>query len=95
MKSIKQLPYITVEQVSRYRSESLAIENERDMLLEALRNLSGDVQSLIDSSEGVSGLHLNGDFAPWDELTKGGRFEDWLVRLADAQAIIKQVESDG
>lgn len=36
------------------------------------------VQALIDDSYGVTGLHLNGDVAPWDSLLEGGYFEDWL-----------------
>jgi len=38
----------------------------------------GAVASLINESYGVSGLHLNGDIAPWSELQTGGRFEEWL-----------------
>ena len=42
------------------------------------------VESLMNESHGVGGLHLNGDFAPWRELRTGGRFEEWrsLGRLA-------------
>jgi len=36
------------------------------------------VISLIDESHGVSGLHLNGDLAPWDTLRTGGQFDAWL-----------------
>ena len=42
------------------------------------------VESLINESHGVSGLHLNGDFAPWSELRTGGRFEEWLIAFDDA-----------
>ncbi|MGZ5077009.1 MAG: hypothetical protein ACXV9R_10335 [Methylobacter sp.] len=35
------------------------------------------VESLINNSQGVCGLHLNGDIAPWDELRSGGQF-NWL-----------------
>jgi hypothetical protein len=36
------------------------------------------VEDLINSSNGVYGLHLNGDPAPWDDLLTGGWFEGWL-----------------
>lgn len=36
------------------------------------------VDALIAESSGVTGLHLNGDVAPWTELRTGGRFEEWL-----------------
>ena len=42
------------------------------------------VESLINESHGVSGLHLNGDLAPWNELRTGGRFEEWLIAFDDA-----------
>ena len=44
------------------------------------------VVALIDESKGVTGLHLNGDIAPWDELRTGGRFEEWLLDFDAALA---------
>jgi hypothetical protein len=49
-----------------------------------LRNAVDAVEVLIGNSDGVSGLHLNGDDAPWDSLRTGGRFESWLMALDDA-----------
>lgn len=45
-----------------------AIEN-------AAQGLIDDIDCLMSESEGVAGLHLNGDLAPWNELEPGGRFE--------------------
>lgn len=45
------------------------------------------VRSLIDESEGVAGLHLNGDIASWDELEQGGRFEQWLSDFNEAESV--------
>jgi len=42
------------------------------------------VETLINDSHGVCGLHLNGDVAPWDELRACGRFGDWLQAFDDA-----------
>ena len=42
------------------------------------------VQDLIDQSQGVYGLHLNGEGAPWETLRKGGQFEEWLLDFDDA-----------
>lgn len=50
------------------------------------------VEALIDESEGVAGLHRNGDIAPWDELRSGGRFEGWLF---DFDAAIAKENSNG
>ena len=42
------------------------------------------ISNLIDESQGVYGLHLNGDPSPWKELLAGGFFEDWLRDLSAA-----------
>jgi hypothetical protein len=57
-------------------------------VLEALRRVLKAVDDLIASSEGVAGLHLNGDLAPWDELVAGGRYELWLADLETAREVL-------
>jgi hypothetical protein len=47
------------------------------------------VSGLIDESQGVAGLHLNGDVATWEELRQGGRFEEWLSDFDEALRIEK------
>jgi len=51
-----------------------------------LEHAIDDVRDLIDESDGVYGLHENGDLAPWDELRGGGKFECWLGSLDAAPA---------
>jgi hypothetical protein len=63
-------------------------------LVAALRKLTGDVDALIADSGGVYGLHMNGDPAPWDELTEGGRFEEWLLSLSEARAALARTEAE-
>ncbi len=43
--------------------------------------LVGQLNDLINDSHGVSGLHLNGDEAPWDWLIDNG----WLPALAEIE----------
>ena len=45
------------------------------------------VRGLIDESEGVTGLHENGEVALWDELESGGNMEEWLVDFNIAEKI--------
>lgn len=59
---------------------------EVERLRAALDGLNKSVNDLISDSGGVYGLHLNGDEAPWDSLTTGGRFEDWLGPALDQAA---------
>ena len=42
------------------------------------------VRALINESDGVAGLHMNGDDAPWDELLHG-RFGGWLNDFVDLE----------
>ena len=42
------------------------------------------VSDLISESQGISGLHLNGDIAPWNDLLQGGRYEEWLIDFSEA-----------
>ncbi len=55
---------------------------------ELLSLLLDDLDALVDSSEGVAGLHLNGDVASWESLREGGRFETWLMRMDEARAFL-------
>lgn len=52
------------------------VRQERDAMKEALTEL-------VMNSEGVYGLHLNGDPAPWGDLLYGGAFEEWLAPFGD------------
>lgn len=69
----------------------LAIEeHKRKKLIEGLLA----VESLILESNGVAGLHLNGDLASWGELRTGGRFEEWLYQFDDALEIARSPNAD-
>ena len=59
-------------------------------LVEIVKKLSSGIKSvraLIDESDGVSGLHLNGDAATWEELQQRGQFEGWLTDFNIAENI--------
>lgn len=64
---------------------------EKDDLLGALKTVLSDIECLMGDSEGVAGLHRNGDLAPWGDLTDGGSFGDWLP-LDYARAAIAKAE---
>lgn len=66
-----------------------AAQAENKRLLSVLQGLAGEVLDLISESDGVAGLHLNGDLAPWGELVAGGRFER-LAHLDIAEALIAE-----
>jgi hypothetical protein len=49
---------------------------DKEMLVKAM-------QYLVNESDGVYGLHLNGDPSPWSELLEGGEFEEWLGEFSE------------
>lgn len=52
------------------------------------------VALLIDESQGVFGLHLNGDPSPWEELRSGGKFEDWLNDFDSAMEAVAELKME-
>lgn len=65
---------------------------------EALERLAAGllaVESLVNESHGVSGLHLNGDVADWESLRTGGRFEEWLLAFDAAISAARAATGEG
>jgi hypothetical protein len=62
---------------------------ELEKKVEVLEAGIDSVSELIESSQGVIGLHMNGDIATWEELQTGGRFEEWLVEFDNAIAVAR------
>lgn len=56
--------------------------------MEALRRIVHDLDELIGHSDGVAGLHGNGDVAPWDDLTDGP-YSAWLGSIHVARAAVE------
>lgn len=67
--------------------------NTNKELLEALTTLVFDLKELFEHSDGVTGLHLNGDIAEWSDLTRGGYMEEWLGSYDDAFDLIDKIHS--
>lgn len=67
-------------------SNLLATLAAREEEIARLRRGIESVSCLIAESQGVAGLHLNGDVAPWSDLLPGGHFEAWLMDYEAALA---------
>lgn len=76
------------DQAQQMRRAGDAERARRERAEAALRKLLCDITALMEQSGGVYGLHMNGDNAPWDEITDGGRFEGWLP-LEEARAALE------
>ncbi len=57
----------------------------------AAQEVLTSVDELIANSQGVYGLHLNGDLAPWSDLLAGGRFGEWLEPLEKLRAALDRL----
>ncbi len=53
------------------------------------------VQELIDQSDGVIGLHLNGDPALWEDLGPGGLLKSWLKDFDVAYEVAESLNPCG
>ena len=69
-------------------SEFAALLTENARLRKLLQKVIKSFDDLVEHSDGVYGLHLNGDPAPWSELCEGGRFETWTLDFEDARAAL-------
>ena len=67
-----------------------ACSQHESWMVGELRKALNAAAELMDESHGVTGLHLNGDVAPWDELRTGGRYEEWLVDF-DAALVMPNI----
>jgi hypothetical protein len=65
-----------------------AMTKQRDVLAQGIKA----VDELIDNSQGIGGLHLNGEFATWKELRTGGWMEDWLFHFDGALRALEKPE---
>jgi len=68
---------------NRMWKEVLQTRHEHRQMAAQNKRLINCFTTLMGHSTGVAGLHLNGDVAPWSELTEGGRFEEWLLPLSE------------
>lgn len=71
-----------------YERQLKAVEHEAKQLRLRARKLAKQLRSLIADSDGVVGLHRNGDVAEWGELLRGGAYEDWLDGLDDLEELL-------
>ena len=74
--------FVSYEDYLAQREQIKALQKR----VKAADKLADDIESIVSYSEGVAGLHLNGDIAPWDSLLVGGDFEEWLASLSAYRA---------
>lgn len=54
-----------------------------------------DFDDLVGSSEGVYGLHLNGDPAPWESILAGGAYDYWTEGITTLRAALSSHRGQG
>lgn len=78
-----QLAMAGTAEIEAQRAANEQLTNEIELIAAKCDRLTESFATLMEHSTGVAGLHLNGDVAPWSELTEGGRFEEWLLPLSE------------
>jgi hypothetical protein len=73
---------------TEYERQLKAVEHFAKTLRVCSTKFVRQLRSLIDDSTGVAGLHRNGDVATWNELLRGGEFEDWLDGLDELEDLL-------
>lgn len=59
--------------------EEVRLENSK--IRDAASCVLHDIDNLVSNSQGVIGLHKNGDVAEWSDILEGGTFEAWLMSI--------------
>ena len=81
-----------------YEAGQQSKQDENKRLREVIKKLANGikaVRALIDESEGVYGLHLNGDLVSWGELQEGGWLEEWLICFNIAEDYLPAPPEEG
>lgn len=71
-----------------------ATEEENKHLRARLHDCISSLDDLIAESEGVYGLHRNGETAPWEDLVEGGAYCEWLSCLERARNALNKEKND-
>jgi hypothetical protein len=75
------------ESIEQLKEQLLAAESDAAAMRKAF-------DDLVAESDGVAGLHLNGEVVPWADLCAGGRYEAWCGVFSHAPATTgKEVRS--
>ena len=81
--------YLTLaaENATLRASEAAALGRVK-VLEDASAHVLHDIDDLVANSEGVTGLHRNGDVAEWSDILEGGSFEAWLRSVETLRAAL-------
>ena len=84
----------SIDEIRNRDAEINRLRARTAKLVESVGKLVDDLEDLIGESEGVAGLHLNGDLAPWESLLPGGAFEDWLGSITPVKDALTAYERE-
>ena len=70
--------------IAALQTEVSELRRRLQQTLDCQEQLCRALEQLESESEGVAGLHRNGDVASWESLRRGGAYEPWLLVLDEA-----------
>lgn len=90
-----------VADIKKSREYALALEQElkdraakTDPVSASAKRVLHDIDDLVANSEGVVGLHMNGEVADWESIMAGGSFGAWLESVEDLRAALLEVKGE-
>ena len=90
-----------VAEIKESREYALALQQElkdraakSDPIVAASKRVLHDIDDLVANSEGVSGLHMNGEVADWQSIMSGGSFGAWLESVEILRAALPEVKEE-
>lgn len=70
------------------------LEARESIAITHLAQVVEEMNFLMNDSQGVAGLHLNGDIAKWESLLRGGSDGSWLTYLSNAAEFVQSYRAD-
>lgn len=82
---------LTQAQVDRMLVNSTQMDANITTLAEDAARVLHDIDDLVANSEGVTGLHMNGEVAEWSAIMDGGSFGAWLCSVETLRNTLAQI----
>lgn len=90
-----------VADLKESREYAMALQQElkdrsakSDPVIAASKRVLHDIDDLVANSEGVAGLHMNGEVADWESLMAGGAFGAWLESVEILRAAMPEAKGE-
>lgn len=89
-----ELCKVNDEAIAGYIAKIKELEARESIAITHLTQVVEEMNFLMNDSQGVAGLHLNGDIAKRESLLRGGSDDSWLTYLSEAADFVQNYRVD-